>query len=356
MSLQVAAQREMAALREAAKLPRGPKPPKKPPQCIGRSRYAARRRTSVVAISRRCPEAPTGRRRRPGRSGPPPPAGPGGSCSGRCGARRARLLGLSGPGELGVGELELRERVADRANLLGVLLLDQGQQGAHPLDRKARLVQVAHVLGAGSEAQALAAEVHEADDGLEQHVADRDAPQLLLELGPKLLLGGLSLRAMLVAVCVARDSSGRLSAGRRHRSPCGGVGRAGVGHGRGVDVRPSARPRAPGGAGAGPRCRSRAASPGRRGARRATARPAHRRSTPAGARRPRRRESPRRRRGRSACRRARGGSPARSSPRSAGWARPMPSGRHRGPARPAPRRPWRERAAPSTRPRRTERP
>ena len=43
------------------------------------------------------------------------------------------------------------------------------------------------------EAEALTAEVHEADDGLEQHVTDRDAPQLFLELRPQLLLGRLFL-------------------------------------------------------------------------------------------------------------------------------------------------------------------
>ena len=80
------------------------------------------------------------------------------------------------------------ERVAHRAHLLGVALLEHREQPAHALDRDPHLVQVAHVLGVGCGAQALAAQVHEAHDGLQQHVLDRDPAQLLLEPRAQLLL------------------------------------------------------------------------------------------------------------------------------------------------------------------------
>jgi len=60
----------------------------------------------------------------------------------------------------------------------------------------------------------LATEVHEADDGLEQHVTDRDPAQLLLELRAQLLLGGLG-------VLVGLAGFVRVIVGHRVASPQG---------------------------------------------------------------------------------------------------------------------------------------
>ena len=99
-----------------------------------------------------------------------------------------RRLGAAAPDLARIGQLELGERVAHRPHLLGVLLLEQRQQRRTASIAEPRLLEVAHVLGVGAEAEPLAAEVDQADDRLEQHVADRDPPQLLLEPGAQLLL------------------------------------------------------------------------------------------------------------------------------------------------------------------------
>jgi hypothetical protein len=119
----------------------------------------------------------------------------------RSGASFARGARFALARQLRIRKLELRERVSDRADLLGVLFLDQRQQRPHALDRESCLLEVAHVLAARRKPEALSAQVHEADDGLEQDVTDGDAPQLLLELCPQLLLGRV-LVAMFVAVLV----------------------------------------------------------------------------------------------------------------------------------------------------------
>src|SRR4051794_10463970 len=117
--------------------------------------------------------------------------------------RRGRLLG--GRGWLGpalrgaagglraaglrVHHLQLRERLADGPGLGAELLLDERQQRADALDRQAHLAEVALVLGAGDEAGAAAAEVHERDQRLHDHVLDPQLLDLLLVGGAQLFLG-----------------------------------------------------------------------------------------------------------------------------------------------------------------------
>jgi hypothetical protein len=81
-----------------------------------------------------------------------------------------------------------------------VALLEQRQQGPHALDRDPRLVEIAHVLGVGSESEPLAPEVDEADDRLEEHVVDGDPAQLFLEAGAHLLVAHLLVIVTLVPV------------------------------------------------------------------------------------------------------------------------------------------------------------
>ena len=121
----------------------------------------------------------------------------------RAGLGRAALRRFHAPAarKLGIGHLELRKGVPDRPHLLGVLLLDQRQQRAHALDREPRLIEVTHVLAARGEPEPLATQVHEADHRWEQHVAHRDAPQLLLELRAQLLLARLRVLVAHVLPC-----------------------------------------------------------------------------------------------------------------------------------------------------------
>src|SRR4029079_6329630 len=54
--------------------------------------------------------------------------------------------GLLAAGQLGVGHLEARQRVADRVDLLAPALLQHGQQGGPAVDRRLALPEVALAL------------------------------------------------------------------------------------------------------------------------------------------------------------------------------------------------------------------
>jgi hypothetical protein len=113
---------------------------------------------------------------------------------GRCARPGARSPGAA---ELHVGHLQLRERLANRPHVVAELPLDERQQRAHALDGQADLIEVPLALGgrplrSGRQPEPPAAEVHERDDGLDDHVVDSQALELGLVGGAELLLGRLS--------------------------------------------------------------------------------------------------------------------------------------------------------------------
>src|SRR3954469_13238457 len=102
-----------------------------------------------------------------------------------------RLLRRPGPGllrrrlapPLGVDHLQARERVAHRAELVAVARLEHGQQRPRALDGQADLLEVALGLIArrGAHSGLAAAQVEQADHGLEKDVVDGDLLHLRLE-------------------------------------------------------------------------------------------------------------------------------------------------------------------------------
>src|SRR4051812_32962651 len=109
------------------------------------------------------------------------------------GARRGRRRSLL---ELRVGDLELREGVAHRAELLGVALLDERQDRAGALDGLPHLLEVRLrplLAGRRREARLAGGEVDQGDERLQQHVVDRDPLHLGLDLA-ELLFGEVVLR------------------------------------------------------------------------------------------------------------------------------------------------------------------
>src|SRR5919197_327719 len=116
--------------------------------------------------------------------------------------RRRRLLAAAGAGlaaagaglaaQARIGQLQLRQRVAELARVGPELRLDQRQQRAHALDRRPDLPRVALVLGAGHQAGLAAAQVQQRHHGLQDHVLDAQALELRFVGGAELLLGGLA--------------------------------------------------------------------------------------------------------------------------------------------------------------------
>jgi hypothetical protein len=79
----------------------------------------------------------------------------------------------AGRDALGVGHLQLRQCLPDRAGVLSQLVLAQRQQRAHALDRHADLLQVPLVLGPRRQPRLAPADVEQRDDGLDDEVPTR---------------------------------------------------------------------------------------------------------------------------------------------------------------------------------------
>ena len=104
-------------------------------------------------------------------------------------APAARARGCGRAPEPHERKLELRERLADRGGLLGRGLLDDRHQRADRLDRDPNLLQIALVVGAGSQSRTAHAEVDQRYHVLEQDLIDADLLELGLVGGPQLLFG-----------------------------------------------------------------------------------------------------------------------------------------------------------------------